>query len=261
MLQEILRNKREELVALRQRRLPVPPPLRPVSLQRDAGAPLRLIAEIKRRSPSAGALSTQLGVADRARAYEAAGAHMVSVLCDAKYFDGEYDHLGLARNATRLPILCKEFVLDESQLDAARAYGADAVLLIVRCMSTIRLATLVRAAEERGLLPLVEVHGPSEMQAALDAGARVVGVNARDLDTLALDADQARRVLQALPETICKVHLSGIQDAAQVAEVARSTVDAALIGESLMRADDPTDLLRSMVGAASSARARAPRGH
>jgi indole-3-glycerol phosphate synthase len=252
MLQEILRNKRDELAALRQKRLPTPPPLRPIALERDPGAPLRLIAEIKRRSPSAGALSTRLGVAARARAYEVAGAHMLSVLCDAKYFDGAYEHLGLARSATNLPILCKEFVIDEAQLDAARAYGADAVLLIVRCSSARRLAALVRGAEERDLLPLVEVHGPSEMQTALDAGARVVGVNARDLDTLKLDAAQAKSVLEALPETVCKVHLSGIHEAAQVAEVARSNVDAALIGESLMRADDPTDLLRSMVAAASN---------
>ena len=252
MLQEILRNKREELGALRQQRLPAPPPLRSVALRRAPGDPLRLIAEIKRRSPSAGALSTRLGVAERARAYEAAGAQMLSVLCDAKYFDGAYEHLGLARGATNLPILCKEFVIDEAQLDAARAYGADAVLLIVRCLSAASLAMLVRGAEQRGLLPLVEVHGPSEMQTALDAGARVVGVNARDLDTLKLDAAQARRVLEALPETICKVHLSGIHEASQVAEVARSKVDAALIGEGLMRADDPTDLLRSMVSAAST---------
>ncbi len=250
MLQEILRNKLDELDELRQRRLPAPPALRPVTLGRETGEPLRLIAEIKRRSPSAGSLSTRLGVAERARAYEAGGAHMISVLCDAKYFDGAYEHLGLARSATSLPILCKEFVLDEAQLDAARAYGADAVLLIVRCLTPERLAALVSAAEQRGLLPLVEVHGPSELQAALDAGARLVGVNARDLDTLKLDADQARRVLGALPDGVCRVHLSGIHAPAQVAEVARSKVDAALIGESLMRADDPTELLRNMVAAA-----------
>lgn len=249
MLQEILRNKRDELEALRRRRLPPPPALRPVTLRRDAGTPLRLIAEIKRRSPSAGALSTELGVAERARAYEQAGAHMISVLCDVKYFDGAYEHLELARSATSLPILCKEFVLDEAQLDAARAYGADAVLLIVRCLTPARLAELVNAAETRGLVPLVEVHGPTEMQTALDAGARVVGVNARDLDTLKLDADQARHVLRALPESVCRVHLSGLHTPAQVAEVARSKVDAALVGESLMRAADPTELLRSMVAA------------
>jgi len=120
-------------------------------------------------------------------------------------------------------------------------------------LSAASLSALVHAAEQRGLLPLVEVHGPSEMQTALDAGARVVGVNARDLDTLKLDAAQARQVLQALPENVCRAHLSGIQSAAQVAEVARSSIDAALIGESLMRVDDPTDLLRSMVAAASTA--------
>src|SRR5688572_22982795 len=129
VLAKILDTKRSELAELRRRPLPAPPPLRPVRLSRAAGAPLALITEIKRRSPSAGALSTVLSVAERARAYERAGASMLSVLCDRPYFDGEYAHLAEARAATSLPILCKEFVLDESQLDAARAFGADAVLL------------------------------------------------------------------------------------------------------------------------------------
>ena len=252
MLHEILHSKREELAALRQRRLPAPPALRGVSLRREPGSALRVIAEIKRRSPSAGALSTRLDVADRARAYETGGAHLISVLCDSKYFDGAYEHMGLARSATRLPILCKEFVIDESQLDAARAYGADAVLLIVRCLAPARLAALVKAAEERGLSPLVEVHGLAEVGVALDAGASCIGVNARDLDTLKLDVVQTRQVLEALPAGVCKVHLSGIRGEAQIAEVARSAVDAALIGECLMREDDPTALLRRLLAAGSA---------
>lgn len=250
MLDEILDTKRNELEALRRQALPAPPALRRVDLRRSPGAPLKLIAEIKRRSPSAGELSRVLGIAARARAYERAGAHMLSVLCDTTYFDGAYAHLGEAREATSLPILCKEFVLDEVQLDAARAYGADAVLLIVRCLEPARLATLLRASAERGLVALTEIHGAEEARVALDAGATLIGVNARDLDTLKLDAALAERVQGSLPGHVTAVHLSGIRDERQLAAVAGSRTDAALIGECLMREDDPEPLLRRLVGAA-----------
>jgi indole-3-glycerol phosphate synthase len=251
MLNEILANKRAELPGLRKRALPAPPALRRVDLSRAAGQPLRLIAEIKRRSPSAGALSTKLGVPERARAYEDGGAAMVSVLCDAVYFDGAYEHLALARSATTLPLLCKEFVLDEVQLDAARAFGADAILLIVRCLTPLRLAQLVAAATARGLVSLVEVHAPEEVPVALDAGATLIGVNARDLETLEMDAPRARRVLESLPDGVTRLHLSGIHTPDQLAELARSTAHAALLGETLMRLDDPRDLLRDLAAAAA----------
>jgi indole-3-glycerol phosphate synthase len=150
-----------------------------------------LISEIKRRSPSAGALSTRLSVAERAAAYERAGASMLSILCDSHFFDGSYEHLREARAATRLPLLCKEFVVDEVQLDVARAFGADAVLLIVRCLSAERTVELVRAARERELVPFVEVATEDELGIALSAGADLVGVNAADLDTLQMDAARA----------------------------------------------------------------------
>ncbi len=251
MLNEILANKRGELAALRQRALPAPPALRSVDLSRRPGQPLRLIAEIKRRSPSAGPLSSKLGIAERARIYEEAGADMVSVLCDAVYFDGAYEHLALARAATSIPLLCKEFVIDELQLDSARAFGADAVLLIVRCLTPVRLAQLTAAASARGLISLVEVHTPDEVPIALDAGATLIGVNARDLETLQLDAARARRVLESLPEGVTRVHLSGIHRPDQVAEVARSTAHAALLGETLMRHDDPRDLMLALAAAAA----------
>lgn len=251
LLQRILQAKQAELPELRRRRLPAPPPLRPVGLARQAGQPLRLIAEIKRRSPSAGPLSTVLTPSARAVAYERAGARMLSILCDRAFFDGDYEHLAAAARATRLPLLCKEFVLDECQLDAARAYGASAVLLIVRCLAPSRLRVLVREAERRRLLPFVEVVTEEEACLALDAGSTCIGVNARDLDTLQMDADRARRVLEALPSHVTRVHLSGIASPERVGEVARSGVDAALVGEVLMRQDDPEPLLRSLVEAAS----------
>src|SRR5690606_12639356 len=159
VLDRILAAKQGDIAALRARSLPAPPPLvRPDLRRSPAGTgPLKLIAEIKRRSPSAGALSTVLDVPERARAYERGGATMISVLCDQTFFDGGFEHLAAARAATTLPLLCKDFVLDPVQLDAARAFGASAVLLIVRCLGDDALLRLHEGALERGLLPIVEV--------------------------------------------------------------------------------------------------------
>lgn len=254
ILTEILAQKRSELPALRARRLPTPPSRRPLSLARNTSLePLKLIAEIKRRSPSAGPLSTVLSVPERAAAYARAGAAMLSVLCDTHFFDGAYEHLELARAATSLPLLCKEFVIDEAQLDAARAFGADAVLLIVRCLTPARTAELIAAARERQLEPFVEVANEEEVRIALDGGADLIGVNARDLDALAMDRTRAARVLAAIPNGVVRVHLSGLSKPEDVARIAASGADAALIGEALMRPDDPEPLLRSLVAAAQAA--------
>jgi indole-3-glycerol phosphate synthase len=253
VLERILEAKRAEIAELGRAALPAAPAdARRVELARELGRPLRLLAEIKRRSPSAGALSTRLSVGERAAAYQRAGAAVVSVLTDSAFFDGSFSHLAEARKACSLPILCKDFVLDEVQLDAARAYGADTVLLIVRCLPAERVAPLVAAARERSLEPLVEVTTVDETRIALDAGARHVGVNARDLDTLEMDRARTERVLAALPRDVVAVHLSGLRDARDVAAIAAGRADAALIGEALMRCDDPEPLLREMVGAARS---------
>ena len=148
-----------------------------------------------------------------------------------------------------LPILCKEFVIDECQLDLARAHGADAVLLIARCLEPERFAALMAAARERELEVLAEVHAPEEVPVVLDAGATLVGVNARDLDTLVMNAEQALRVLHDLPGHVTRVHLSGLHTEAHVRAVAASRADAALIGESLMREDEPSALLARLVAA------------
>jgi indole-3-glycerol phosphate synthase len=258
VLADILAEKVENIAALRSRGLPAPPPRRAIALRREPGDALRLIAEIKYRSPSAGALSAALGVAERAAVYERAGASMVSVLTDTRFFGGAWEHVSEARAACRLPILCKEFVLDELQLDAARSYGADAVLVIVRCVSRARLRALVEAARARELEPFVEITNDDEARIALDAGATLIGVNARDLDTLAMDPERAARTLAALPENVTRVHLSGLAKAADVERVRETPAHAALVGETLMRADDPEPLLRSLVAAA--ARAAPPQG-
>ena len=177
---------------------------------------------------------------------------MVSVLCDQSFFDGALQHLKQAREHCELPLLCKDFVIDEVQLDAARAWGADAVLLIVRCVSADRLHALWGSAVERDLVPLVEVTTEAEAELAVGLGASLVGVNARDLDTLQMDLDRAARVLASLPAGVTAVHLSGVSSPGQVAEVARSRTDAVLVGEALMRQDDPEPLLSQLVDAAKA---------
>ncbi len=251
VLGEILAQKQSELAELRSRALPAPPARRPVRLDAASqGGRLSLITEIKHRSPSAGQLSTALSVAERALAYERAGASMLSVLCDERFFDGSFEHLAQARAAVKLPLLCKEFVIDEVQLDAARAYGADAVLIIVRCLSPTRTVELVKAARARELVPVVEVANEEELAVALDAGADLIGVNARDLDKLAMDGARAARVLAAIPQGVVRAHLSGVARPEDVTRIRESGVDAALIGETLMRQYDPEPLLRDLAAAA-----------
>jgi len=255
VLDRILAQKRSELAQLERLVLPEPPAPRPLELGRTSDArggrsPLRLITEIKRRSPSAGQLSTVLGVGERAKSYARAGAHMLSVLCDREFFDGSFDHLREARAVCDLPILCKDFVVDELQLQVARAFGADAVLLIVRCLSRADFAHLFERARAIGLVPFVEVATLEEAGLALEVGADLIGVNVRDLDTLVMDGERARSVLQSLPDQVVKVHLSGVTSEQAVREVRDSRADAALIGEILMRQDDPTSLLSTFVAAA-----------
>lgn len=250
LLERILADKRREVEALRQAAFPTPShPTLAHSLRRAPGEPLRLITEIKLRSPSAGALSRQLSVAERAAAYERAGAAAISVLCDGPYFDGAYEHVQQARAACGVPLLAKEFVVDEVQLDAARAFGADLVLLIVRCLSPDRVAPLVAAARSRGLEPLVEVTSEAEAAIAVEAAATLIGVNARDLDTLQMDSARASRVLARLPSTVVSCHLSGLRTPEDVRAVAATSTHAALVGEALMRQDDPEPLLRALVAA------------
>jgi indole-3-glycerol phosphate synthase len=260
MLDAILASKRNEIVRLKDswetdftlRRAPLD--VRPI-LRRPPGAPLRLIAEVKLKSPSAGPLSRVLGVDERVRAYAHAGASMVSVLCDGPFFDGSYQHLDIARATLddvrrTVPLLAKEFVLDEVQLSVARAKGADCVLLIARILSEKELADLVVAAERYGLEPLVEVANDEELDRALRTHAHLIGVNARDLDTLRMDPERAASLVARIPPNKVAIHLSGLATEDDVRRIAAGRADAALIGEALMRQDDPTDLLSRLTAAA-----------
>jgi indole-3-glycerol phosphate synthase len=262
-LADILEAKRVAVAALRAR--PRTPPARAResirvvdALRRAPGAALRLIAEVKLRSPSAGPLSRALSPAARAVAYAEAGATMVSVLCDARFFDGAWEHLeasraGLDAAGRAVPLLAKDFVVDERQIEEARDRGADAILLIARIVSRSRLVELADAARAAGIEPLVEVVDEAELEAAIAARAQVIGVNARDLDTLTMDAARAARVLAAIPGDAVAVHFSGLRSGADVAAIARKRPDAALVGEALMREDDPRGLLAAMVQASRTA--------
>jgi indole-3-glycerol phosphate synthase len=258
LLADILANKRSEVVALGARKRTGAPraPIDAVrALRRGRGDPLRLIAEVKLRSPSAGALSRALSPGERALAYAEAGAAMVSVLCDEVYFDGSWEHVARARKrlddaGRAVPVLAKDFVVDERQVIEARDRGADAVLLIARIVDAPQLSRLARAARDEGVEPLIEVVDERELEAALAADARIVGVNARDLDTLEMDAARTARVCAAIPRAVVAVHLSGLRDADDVTAVACGRADAALVGEALMREDDPRPRLRAMVEAA-----------
>lgn len=259
VLEAIVASKRREVEALVQ----APARVRVESgprghvvdaLRRAPGEPLRLLAEHKKKSPSAGPLSRVLEPGARAVRYAESGAAMISVLADAPFFDGSWDDVARVRQALeaaghRTPVLAKEFVIDERQLDEARACGADAALVIVRIVDDAMLFTLIDGARERGLEPLVEVATEAELERALAAKATLVGVNARDLDTLVMDADRAARVLAAIPESCVPLHLSGVKTPDDVKRLAASRAHGALVGETLMRQDDPGPLLRQLVAA------------
>jgi indole-3-glycerol phosphate synthase len=258
VLAKILETKRAEISAMRGARdLPTARARAVIDAEkalRRASAPtrepLRLVCEIKLKSPSAGPLSRALGVAERAQAYAEGGARMVSVLVDAPHFDGSYTHLEeAARALPTTPVLAKEFVLDEVQIERAHAFGADAVLVIARIVEKAKLKALVAACDRTGLAALVEVFTEEELAAALAANARIIGVNARDLDALEMNAERASAILEKIPHELVALHLSGVKTPENVTAIAKGRADAVLVGEALMREDDPRGQLSRFVAA------------
>jgi indole-3-glycerol phosphate synthase len=208
------------------------------------------IAEFKRRSPSAGWIREGAEAADIARRYAAAGAAALSILTDGPFFGGSLDDLVAARAAVSVPLLRKDFVVDAYQIAEGRAAGADAILLIVAALSDREITTLLEAAARYGVEALVEAHDADEAHRAVAAGARVVGINNRDLKTFTVDRELAIRLRQEIPPDRVLVAESGIRDAADVARLAAAGVDAMLVGEALMRAPDPGAALRALLGRA-----------
>jgi indole-3-glycerol phosphate synthase len=212
------------------------------------GEGISLIAEMKRASPSRGPIRPDASVTEVVRAYERAGAAACSVLTEGEHFGGSLDDLVEARTAVRIPLLRKDFVVDEYQLLEARAAGADAVLLIVAALKRKRLARLMAAAGDLGLDCLVEVHGEKDMDKALAAGSEIVGINNRDLHSLEVDTATTFRLLPDVPAGTLVVAESGIQSRDDVRRLQDAGVDAILVGEALMRAVDPAGTVRALMG-------------
>jgi indole-3-glycerol phosphate synthase len=210
------------------------------------GGPARIVAEVKRASPSAGAIAAGLDAPAQARRYAGAGAACISVLTDGPGFGGSLEDLAAVRAAVEVPLLRKDFVLDRYQLLEARAHGADAALLIVAALAPDRLRALHDACGELGLAALVEVHDAREAELALGAGARLVGVNNRDLRTFAVDLAVSERILPSLPEGVKGVAESGVRTADDARRLRRAGAANLLVGEALVRAADPGALLREM---------------
>jgi indole-3-glycerol phosphate synthase len=211
-----------------------------------AASGMGVIAEVKRRSPSKGDLVPDLVPAALAKAYADGGADCLSVLTDADFFGGSAEDLGEARGAVDLPVLRKDFTVSEADVYDARAMGADAVLLIVAALSTPELSKLLQLAHELDMAALVEVHDEEELSPALDAGAKLVGVNQRDLRTFEVDSARAERLAAAMPPGVVKVAESGIRDAADVSRLAEAGYDAVLVGEALVTAPDPASAVRTL---------------
>jgi indole-3-glycerol phosphate synthase len=208
-----------------------------------------VIAEVKRRSPSKGDLATIPDPAVLASAYEAGGAAVVSVLTEERRFGGSLDDLRAVRAAVDIAVLRKDFIVTTYQLWEARAAGADLVLLIVAGLTPAELGRLHAEALALGLTPLVEVHDEDEVQVALDAGARLVGVNARNLRTLEVDNDTFGRVAPRIPDGVVRVAESGVTGPDDVRRLADLGADVVLVGEALVRGDDPSAAVAAMVAA------------
>lgn len=211
-----------------------------------------IIAEIKKASPSRGLIRADFDPARLAHELALAGAAALSVLTDEEFFQGSLQNLQQASASTQLPCLRKDFIVDEFQLLEARAYCADAVLLIVAALSAAELSRLARSARQHGLDILCEVHNEEELQRATDAGCDLIGVNSRDLRTFAVDLDTAFRLAPLIPKNVVRIAESGIHSGADIARLRAAGYQAFLVGEALMKANSPGSSLRALIAEASS---------
>lgn len=218
------------------------------ALRRGPGDPVRVIAEVKKASPSKGVIREDFDPAAIARAYADAGAAAISVLTDRDYFQGSLENLERVREAVDLPLLRKDFTIDPYQVYEARRHGADAVLLIAAVLDDGELKELLAVAGRLGLSALVEVHTAAELERALGAGARLVGINNRDLATFDTTLATTYELLKGIPDDVVRVSESGIRTRDEVRELEAAGLDAILVGESLMRRPDVGAALRELLG-------------
>ncbi|HSN29110.1 MAG TPA: indole-3-glycerol phosphate synthase TrpC [Kofleriaceae bacterium] len=217
------------------------------ALRRPAGAPVRVLAEIKRASPSAGAIRAGADPREIAAEYDRGGAAAISVLTDEQFFAGHLDFLAQVRGRVPLPLLRKDFIIDRYQIAEARAAGADAILLIVAALEPAQLADLLATASLYQLDALVEVHDAAEADRALAAGASLLGVNHRDLKTFTIDMMLTEQIAKRVPPSVVLVGESGIKTAADVRRLGDAGAHAILVGETLMRAPSPAAALRELL--------------
>lgn len=258
VLERILEHKRGEVETRKRERpedelvsrLPSAPPQRGFAQALRGGSaasPPRIIAEIKRASPSAGVIREAFEPADLARGYAAGGAAALSVLTDRTFFGGADEHLRTARAAVDLPVLRKDFTIDPYQVFEARLLGADCILLIVAALDDTTLAACLDRARQLGLAALVEVHDGAELERALVAGAELVGVNNRNLHTFETRLETSEALATQVPEGVTLVAESGIDSRADLERLRASGIHAFLVGESLMRQPDPGEALRELL--------------
>jgi indole-3-glycerol phosphate synthase len=212
------------------------------------GKGIKLIAEIKAASPSAGVLREGLDPVSLAQEYQRAGASAISVLTDEKFFHGSLAHLEAVRKAVSLPLLRKDFIIDSYQIYEARVAGADAVLLIARLLDKETIETFLKLAGQLGLACLVEVHTEGELEKVLETPARLIGINNRDLNTFKVDLNMTFRLLPLIPGDRLVVSESGINDRADVQLLENKGVRAILVGEALVRSQDVASKIRGLLG-------------
>ncbi|MDX1965116.1 MAG: indole-3-glycerol phosphate synthase TrpC [Pirellulales bacterium] len=255
ILAEIVAHKRAEVAAARaqtplvqiQAGLADAPPVRNFFQPLAQPGGIKLIAEVKRASPSAGLIRPDLDPVAIARVYESAGASCLSVLTDARYFQGSLEDLTAVKRGVALPVLRKDFIIDPYQVYEARAAGADAVLLIAECLDDCDLRSLHNLIVDLGMTPLVEIYDAENLQRVFDAGATLIGVNNRNLRTMVTDLGHALRLRPRVPDQCVFVAESGIKTRADVEQLIAARVDAMLVGESLLRQPDLAAAVRGLL--------------
>ncbi len=253
ILSRIIAHKREEVRSAKSKHPPESLSKRPFPVLRDFESALRnpglsVIAEVKRKSPSAGIIQPDFDPVQIARHYEKAGANAVSVLTDTEFFGGRLDYLEEIKNSISLPLLRKDFIIDSYQITEARAAGADAVLLIVAALDALQLDEYIAETEALGMAALVEVHTAAETETALSSGARIIGINNRDLNTFKVNLETSLALKRLLPDCVLTVSESGIKTGADTEILKNGGFDAVLIGETLMKEKNPAARIREFRG-------------
>lgn len=246
--EEVRSAKRKSSLADLEQRTKSQSPVRDFRQALLAGGDVTVIAELKKASPSAGVLREDFDPQQLAQSYAANGAAALSVLTDENFFQGHLDYLNQARGVCSLPALRKDFIIDSYQITEARAFGADAVLLIVAILDAGQLAELLALTKELGMHALIEVHGAHEIEIALPAGAEIIGINNRDLQTFSVSLATSEKLAALIPTNCVRVAESGITSRNEVERLADCGFDAILIGSHLMRQPDPGKALSNFVG-------------